>query len=85
MVIYLDNCPSNKSYLILWYLDYITKNIPDIEIVELYFMIPGYTKFGPDQRFGIARQKYRVCDIECMKDVKEAIESSVINSECDGK
>ncbi len=48
-------------------------------------MIPGHTKFGPDQRFGIARQKYRVCDIECMKDVKEAIESSVINSECDGK
>lgn len=73
-----DNCKTNKCYQMLWYLDYLCQSSDNkIKKINLCFMQPGHTKFGPDQRFGTAKINYSKRDILTAQDAKIAIETSV--------
>ena len=44
----------------LWYLDYIVQSQENlIKKINLCFLTPGHAKFGPDQRFGLAKVNYK--------------------------
>ncbi len=45
-------------------------------------MIPGHTKFGPDQRIGLAKIYFKAHDCETFEDVCSVIEKSIRSELC---
>jgi len=60
LILYCDNCGGqNKNQYLIGYLAYMVKVEKYLNGVELYFMIVGHTKFGPDGNFGKLKRKLR--------------------------
>jgi len=54
---FADNCPGqNKNQTMIGYLCWLVKVLKLPAEIELYFLISGHTKFGPDQHFGRTKQ-----------------------------
>ena len=53
LVLYADNSPAqNKNCTMISYLSYLVKVLKRHPQIDLYFLIAGHTKFGPDGHFG---------------------------------
>jgi len=60
LILYCDNCGGqNKNQYLIGYLAYMVKVEKYLNGAELYFMIVGHTKFGPDGNFGTLKRKLR--------------------------
>lgn len=44
--------------------------------IKLSFLPVGHTKFSPDWRFGLLKQRFRKTKVECLDDLVQVVESS---------
>lgn len=61
--LFADNCPGqNKNQTMIGFLCWLVKVMNLFSEIELYFLISGHTKFGPDQHFGRIKNALKSTD-----------------------
>ena len=70
LIPYCDNCGGqNKNQFLIGYLSYMVKVEKYLNRAEIYFMVVGHTKFGPDANFGTLKKRIRDEDVYCITDL----------------
>ena len=71
-----DNCGAqNKNSAFLWY--YLWRVMSRLhDSINYDFLLPGHTKFAPDWRFALVKQKTRRTFISSLVDIARTVEDS---------
>ena len=74
--IHCDNCSGqNKNKYMMWYFCWRVINTYHTS-AAVHFMVPGHTKFAPDQCFGLLKQKFQRTEVNSMDDIVDVVDSS---------
>ncbi len=46
--------------------------------ITISFLIVGHTKFAPDWCFGLVKQRFRKCRVDCLDDIVQVVEESAV-------
>lgn len=79
--IQMDNCSGqNKNRYTIWYLVNLLMNSPQLQSIEIGFMLTGHTRCAVDANFGSFKKTYRTHDASTLTDLGSLVtRSSEVN------